>query len=118
MTAMVGMGQLIRLVAAAPGQALLLLSSTLAACAGLPQAVLWAGWAPALQAEAQVWCGDHQEHLLVTASFRELVPAQPELYLAWLHWVLLLARGMGGRAMSGVRAMGSLLSNRFFLSLF
>lgn len=50
---MVGMGQLIRLVAA-PGQALLLLSSTLAACAGLPQAVLWAGWAPVLQAEAQV----------------------------------------------------------------
>lgn len=53
-TAMVGMGQLMRLEAAAPGQALLLLSSTLAACAGLPQAVLWAGWAPALQAEAQV----------------------------------------------------------------
>lgn len=43
---MVGMGQLISLVAAAPGQALLLLSSTLAACAGLSQAVLWAGWAP------------------------------------------------------------------------
>lgn len=45
MTAVVGMGQLIRLVAAAPGQALLLLSCILAACAGLPQAVLWAGWA-------------------------------------------------------------------------
>lgn len=76
-TAMVGMGQLMRLEAAAPGQALLLLSSTLAACAGLPQAVLWAGWAPALQAEAQVQSGD----LLVTASFRELVPAWPELCL-------------------------------------
>lgn len=45
MTAMVGMGQLIRLVAAALGQALLLLSCTLAASTGLPQAVLWAGWA-------------------------------------------------------------------------
>lgn len=54
MTAMVGMGQLIRLVPTAPGQALLLFTSTLAACAGLPQAVLWAGWTPALQVEAQV----------------------------------------------------------------
>lgn len=51
---MMGMGQLVRLVAAAPGQALLPLSSTLAASAGIPQAVLWAGWAPVLQVEAQV----------------------------------------------------------------
>lgn len=78
MTAMVGMGQLVGLEAAAPGQAVLLLSSALAACAGLSQAVLWAGWAPALQAEAQVYSGD----LLVTASFRGLVPAWPELCLA------------------------------------